>query len=132
MEIKLDAEAAASIASAAIFNSLSEDYRNEVIKQAVQHLIAPSAPSSGSSYRPGPSPIQQAFERALTTAAYTAVEEKVKTDPTIQAEIEKLLGPLINGVLEEESARYNNELSDRIGKALGDWIAEVSRNRSSY
>lgn len=132
MEIKLDAEAAASIASAAIFNSLSEDYRNEVIKQAVQHLIAPSKPSGSSSWNPGPSPLEQAFNQALTSAAYRAVEEKVKTDPTIQAEIDKLLGPIINGVLAAEAQRYNNELSDRIGKALGDWIAEVSRNRSDY
>ncbi len=128
MEIKLDAEAAGAIASAAIFDSLDQSVRDDIIKQAVQHLLTPPKRDQYSSTL-RMSPLQEAFNAALSQAAYKAVQEKVANDPEVSARIQELMGPVVNGVMEEEAARWDNTLSDLIGKALGDWAAEVARSR---
>lgn len=128
MEIKLDAEAAASIASAAIFDSLSEEARDSVIKQAIEHLLTP-VKNDRFSVGPGQTPLQTAFNQALSTAAYKAVADKVANDPQVTAKIDELLGPLLNKALEAEAENYDNSLSDKLGSALGQWLAEKARSQ---
>lgn len=128
MEIKLDAEAASSIAAAAIFDSLSQDARDSVIKQAVQHLLTPTKDSRPGYYGSGKTPLQTAFDQALTNAAYKAVEEKVKNDPEIHAHIQELLGPLLNKTLEAEAEHFDTSLADKLGGALAQWLAEMAQN----
>lgn len=127
MEIKLDAEAAASIASAAIFDSLSEEARDSVIKQAIEHLLTPEKDRMRTNH--GQTPLQTAFNQALNTAAYKAVAEKVSNDPQVTAKIDELLGPLLLKAIEAEAEHYDNSLSDKLGSALGQWLAEKARTR---
>lgn len=124
MEIKLDAETAASIASAAIFDSMSQDARDTVLKQAVQALLTPD---KGSYSSPGKTPLQKAFEQAIEAAAFKAVREKIETDLEVQEAITKLLGPLLVSAMNAESENYNSSISEAIGKALGLWLAERAR-----
>lgn len=131
MEIKLDSEAAASIASAAIFESLSQDQRENVLKQAVQHLLTPEKETRPGYFGNGKTPLQKAFEQALSQAAYRAVEEHVKNDPKINEMIVNMLQPLIMPALEEEASQHNYLLSNKLGAAIADWLAEVARERMS-
>ena len=127
MEIKLDGEAVAEIASAAIFQSMSTDARENILKQAVQALLTPDKDSR---YSPGygKTPLQQAFESAIQQAAFKAVREFVETNEEIKAEIDKLLGPLILGVVKDQADRYDDSLAEAIGKAIGNWLADKARD----
>lgn len=131
MELKLDSEAAASIASAAIFQSLSEDQRDNVIQQAIQYLLTPQPQNPGTTYgaRVSKTPLQLAFEQALTVAAYKAVADAVQNDPGVKENIDRLMSPIINQALEVEAMSYDFTLSDKIGKAVGDWLADKARER---
>lgn len=125
MEIKLDGAAVAEIASAAIFQSLSEQQRENVLKQAVEALLSPDKNHHSTLY--GKTPLQQAFEQAIQQAAFKAVHEKIAEDPEVRAKIDELMGPLILGAVKEGAVRYNDSLSDAIGRAVGNWLAEKAR-----
>lgn len=126
MEIKLDAEAVAGIASAAIFDSLSQESRDSVIKQALQHLLTPE--ENRGRFGPGETPLQQAFNQAVQAAAYRIVREKIENDQQVQEGILKLLGPLLISSMEAEAeANFDSSLAETLGKALGTWLAEQAR-----
>lgn len=128
--INLDNDALASIASAAIFDSLSESARADILTQAVQYLITPVKNPNGYGAASA-SPLQEAFQRSLQQAAYKAVEEKIKDDPIVSKQIEDLLGPLVNGALESEAENWNTSLSQEIGKAVGNWLNAKAREARS-
>lgn len=125
MEIKLDGAAVAEIASTAIFQSMTEEARETVLKQAVQSLLTPEKNHRMSGF--GKSPLQQAFEQAIQAAAFKAVHDQIANDPNLQIAIDKLMGPLILGAVKEGAVRYDDSLSEAIGRAVGSWIAEKSR-----
>jgi hypothetical protein len=124
MEIKLDSEAAASIASAAIFESLSQQAREDVVKQAIASLLVPKTERG---YGSGKTPLQLAFENAISNAAYRVVDDKIKNDPDVTAHIEELLGPLINSAIKAEAEDYSRSIADVVGQALGTWLYEKAR-----
>lgn len=125
--IKLDAESFAGIASAAIFDSLTEEARGDIIKQALEHLLTPES-NRGFGVKPT-TPIQQAFNQAIQSVAFKVVRDKIENDPTITAEIEKLIGPMVLGAIDVESETHSTSLADAIGGAVGTWLAEAARLR---
>lgn len=130
-QINLDPETVRSIAAAAIFEQIGEESREKVLQQAVQFLLTPK---KGDRYTYGAdkTPLQLAFDEAISQVTREVVKDKIAEDPRIKAKIEELLGPVVMGVLEESSAVYDLTLSDKIGQAFGDYIAEISReNRDS-
>lgn len=130
MEIKLDAEAVAGIASAAIFDSMSEEARDSVIQQAIQYLLTPDQ-DRASRMRPATTPLQDAFNDAIRQVAYKVVKEKIENDPEIQEAILTLLGPLLTAALTGEASEYGTSLSDKLGIALGSWLNDMARERGS-
>lgn len=129
MEIKFDAETAATIASAAIFDSLMIEQRDGLIKQAIEHLLAPTK----SPHYPYEviSPLKQAFEQAIRDAAFKAVKELIENDLEVQENIRTLLGPLLVAGLEGEAREHGNSLADTLGHALGVWLSEMARKNVS-
>lgn len=126
MEVKLDAEAAASIAAAAIFESMTQDARDQVLRQAVQYLLTPEK-DSRYPYGNVSTPLQKAFNSALSTASYQVVQEEIQKSPEVKQAILDILGPLIQGALTAQSTEHNTSLADTIGEAVGRWLAEQAR-----
>lgn len=129
MEITFDAEAAATIASAAIFDHMTQETRDHVIKQAVQALLTPETDARGYSQNKK-TPLQIAFEQAIRDAAFKAVREKIQNDPKLEAAILELLGPLLKAGIEGEAKEYGSSLANALGDALGVWLSDVARNNS--
>lgn len=127
MEIKLDAETVAGIASAAIFDSMSQEARDSVMKQALQFLLTPEKNRNG--YGVGETPLQTAFNSAIQQAAFKVVKEKIENDLEVQNHIRHILGPLLISALDAEAEEYNSSLADALGNALGVWLANQARER---
>jgi hypothetical protein len=127
--IQLDPEAVAGIATAAIFDSLSHESRESIVKQAVEHLLTPEKSRTSTYGSVSKTPLQLAFDQAISQVAFKVVKEKIESDPRIQEKIEELLGPLLLGALAAESSQFDDELSGKIGEVLGMWIAECARER---
>lgn len=130
MDLKLDPEAVQSIASAAIFEHLGQEARDSIVKQAVEHLLTPEKSRSGYGYGAGETPIQKAFDQAITAVAYKVVKEQIENDPAVQERILEILGPLLVSATEAEAKEgFDAMLADRLGSALGSWLADVARRR---
>lgn len=127
MEIKMDADSLAAIASAAIFDSMAQDQRDSVIKQAIQHLLTPE--ENRGRYGPGTTPLQKAFDQSIETAAYRVVQEKIANDPQVTKYIEELLSPMVISAISAEAEFYDSSLADAVGKAVGTWLGEQARKR---
>jgi hypothetical protein len=125
--LTLDPESIQSIASAAIFDSLSAEARENVVKQAIQHLLTPEKDRNHYNY--GKTPLQRAFDQAIYSAAQKAVDDAVKNDPAVKARIDELLGPLITGAIDELSANYQDDFALKVGQALGNMLSDAARDR---
>jgi hypothetical protein len=126
MDLKLDPEAVQSIAATAIFESLDANAREEILKQAIQQLLTPEKDRSRYGY--GKTPLQRAFDQAISEAAFRAVREKIEADPEVQARIDELMGPLVSNAVTEMSADYQDGLASAIGSALGAYLAQHARD----
>lgn len=130
MEIKLDNEGLATIATAAIFDSMTQQARDDVVRQALQYLLTPE--KNRNTYGVNTTtPLQDAFNAGIRTAAFRAVEEKIQNDPEVQNHIYGLLGPLLNSAMEAEAEDWNSGLADALGSALGAWLSTKARERSN-
>lgn len=125
MEIKLDADAMAALASKAIFEEMGQEQRDKVVLQAVQALLIPE--SNRNSFHVGKTPMQVAFDIAIQQAAQKAVQERVANSPEIAAKIDELLGPVLQGALKASAEKYDYGLSEAIGHAVGNWLADKAR-----
>lgn len=125
MEIKLDADAMAALASKAIFEEMGQEQRDKVMLQAVQALLIPE--SNRHSYHAGKTPMQVAFDNAIQQAAHKAVQERIANSPEISAKIDELLGPLVGGALEATAKNYDGGLAQAIGSAVGTWLEAKAR-----
>lgn len=121
MELKLDSEAMGKLASKAIFDEMSEETRNNILKEAVKHLLTPKL-ERGHGY--GKTPLMLAFERGLEIAAFQAVQERIASDPQVKSAIQDMLGIVINAALDAEAANYDTTLANAIGSALANWLHE--------
>lgn len=129
MEIKIDGEAAASLASKAIFDSLDQATRDDVVKQALQYLMTPKKSDTWSS-TPGKTPLQEAFDQAIWQVATKVVRDRVENDPEVTARVNELLGPLITKAIDGEAeSGYKDALANEVGQALGNWLAAEARDR---
>ncbi len=72
----------------AMMQALDEQKRDQLIRKALEALIAPSAPSYGSS-RPDPSELETAFNLAVFNTAREVVKEMLDTDE-IRAKVRDL------------------------------------------
>lgn len=129
MEIKFDAEIVTGVATAAIFDSMSQEVRDSVIKQALQYLLTPEKNRNG--YGVGETPLQTAFNSAIQQAAFKVVKEKIENDLEVQNHIRHILGPLLISAIDAEAETYNSSLADALGHALGVWLANQARERSN-
>ena len=125
MEIKIDTESMAQIASKAIFDELSQEQRDKVLLQAVQALLIPE--TNRNSFHVGKTPMQVAFDQAIQQAAQKAVQERIANSPEIRAKIDELLGPILLKGLEASAEHYDYGLSEAIGSAVGNWLAQKAR-----
>lgn len=125
MDISINADDVSAIASKAIFETLSQQARDDILQKAVSSLLTPSRSGYGATSQ---TPLQIAFENAIATAAHKVVRERLLEDPEVAAGIDRLLGPLLASAMSAEAAHHDTSLADAVGAALGTWLAERARS----
>lgn len=122
MKIELDQETLKSVVSEAIFTSLTEQQRAAMIQAALSYLMTPAEDHRG--YGAKTSPIQSAFNSALTGVANRIASEMLTADTTVQTHIK--------GLIEESVARMVSENRENTVNKIADAIAEGLTKKSSY
>lgn len=124
MTFTIDSNQFREVATAAIFDSLTQEARESIIKQAIEHLMTPQTPRYG-----GKTPLQESFDQAVYAAARDVVKEHIQDSDEVRNAIHDLLGPLLTAALDAEAKNYSSSLADKLGAALGEWLYEISNSR---
>jgi hypothetical protein len=117
--ITIDSDAVRDIVAKGIVQALGEEQRDAVLRQAVEHLIAVPKSSYGS---PGKSPLQEAFDRAVTGAANTIVREMLNED-AVKAQVDAAIRAKVTAML----ADGGGYLYETIGFAVGESVQKMIR-----
>lgn len=100
MKIELSEENLKSVVSEAIMNSLSLEQRNVLIQNAISYLLTPT---SNSLYDQKKSPMQEAFNNAISQVAREVVTEEMKSNSEIKLKIKELMANAIEKMFEPEA-----------------------------
>lgn len=103
MDVRLDQDAMNSLVAKAVFDGLTPERREELIRGAITALLAASKPTQYSSDRR--SELQKAFDSAVYTAATKHAETALQDDPTFQTAMKKLFADVAAKLFEEGADR---------------------------
>lgn len=122
----IDATAMKTVVSKAIMESISQEQRDVILEQAVAKLITPTKVNTGYRTEDGPSPLQEAFDRAVVQAANTAVRELIEERPEFQTKVRAAVADAIDKLIEGD---YNlaSKVGSAVGSAVTDWASEQRR-----
>lgn len=119
-DIKINHDVMQTIVHKAILEGIGTEQRDLLMQQALQYLITEPRNTYGS---PSPSPLQTAFNNAVTKAARLIVEELV-SESDLQDRIREWAGKALT-----EYVSKDYELPDAIGFAMGEAIGKALRDR---
>jgi hypothetical protein len=114
MDIKLDPELIRDAVSSAVLQSLDENKRNSMIEAALKHLLTPS----GDAYRKGESPLQTAFNNALSVVARDIAQKTLEDNAEVKEKIMGLLNEAFTRVMDANREQTILKLAEAITKGL--------------
>lgn len=99
MNIQIPQEVIAGAVTAAIFEKLTHEQREALLKASLAHLVEqqPTRNAYGQS-TPGPSPLQEAFNREAANMLSRLARERLEADPKFK--------DLVDGILDECLAKF--------------------------
>jgi SpoVK/Ycf46/Vps4 family AAA+-type ATPase len=113
MQLDIPSEQWGALIGAAVMQSVTQDNRDKLVREAVQHLLTPEKDYQGNRR----SPLQIAFDDALRVRAGKYIEERI--DEYIGEQIRSVVEEALRKAFEEERrmALVSN-ISDAIVKAF--------------
>lgn len=115
IEIKFDQTKIEAVVQAAILDQLDEAKKDAILAQAIQYLITAPAKSTYDYGRTPVSPIQAAFNQAVSTVAQRIALEMVTANATIEREIREAIGKVV----------IDRATSDYAERVLSDALAAI-------
>lgn len=106
------------LVSHAIFQALSQERRDEILKEAVAFLLTPERDRTRDNYGSKYSPIQEAFNRAVCATASHMVFEKLTNDQAFKAELESIWKQAWLKIVDNTDVRQ--KLVDKVSNAIAE------------
>jgi hypothetical protein len=106
----------------ALFDSLSEEVKNKLIKQSLDKILEPTVTRENDRYGAKVSLLQIAFEEQVQRQATSMVEEMIKSDEGLRAKIRAVVDAGIAEAFSDQHMMsvYANRVARSIHKALFD------------
>ena len=112
--INLDPNALREATSQAIMGVLTPEVRADILQKAIAGLLNPST----NSWEKGQSPIQAAFDRAVTSVAFELAREYVANDAAVRDRIKALLTEAATKMLTVDTENFTARMADAFVEAL--------------
>lgn len=113
MNVNIESEVFGQMVGAAVMASITQEQRDLLIKQAITHLLAPTA----GNYGQNPSPLQKAFNQAVENYARKFVEKEMEADGEFAAKVKSVLVDASDRVLTGEG---RGKLVEKMSNAIAD------------
>lgn len=104
----------------AMYKSLDQKTREDLIKSAIATLLTPSPPDHGIYGHRPTSPLQKAFNDAIQQVARDLVFETVRAEGPIREQIKTLCGEALGRLVLADDNLLATELSTAIVRAIRD------------
>jgi hypothetical protein len=114
--LNLSDDALREVVYKAILDTISADQRDTLLKAALAHLMSPGERDGFGGHRP--SPLQTAFNDAVSRYAREAAYERLQNDAEWKAQIDALLGDVLKAFAGERRGKAVEALADAMTKAL--------------
>jgi hypothetical protein len=116
MDLKLNPEQFEQLVSAVIVQQLAPESREEILKDAIAHLLTKQPDSPYSSRRV--SPLQEAFNQAIRTIAYQVANEWLKARPEVRQQVEALVAEAYQKAVTEGRAEIVDRIAVQMSRAF--------------
>lgn len=116
ISIELKDDQLGQVLGAHIVASISEGQRDKLITDSLAYLLRPEKQSYGA---PSKSPLQYAFDNALSRLCAQVVQEMVANDDEMMAKVREAVRASFEAVLE-----HDDTLRENIGRAIASTLAE--------
>lgn len=114
----IDENALRTIVAKAMFDTLTETKKEELLNQALTQVITPAKDAYG---RSTVSIVEQAFRQHVELEVRNIVREIMKSDPRVAAKLTEVVTQTIHNLLFKDSDRLANALTQSFWKA---WTGE--------
>ena len=115
MNVTLSNEQIEKAVQAAIFESITQDQRDLLIKGALQHLL--TAPP-GDGYSKRRSPIQEAFDSAVGQLARKIVAEHLENNADFKAALDGMITDTLARFMAAEKGAVVGQMADALTKVF--------------
>ena len=115
--IDLSDEQLQEVVSVAILQAIDKTQRDNLIKEAIRGLLAPKEEPGGYG-RTGPTPIQEAFNHAVSGVAHQVAREMLENDPETKEKIRSLLNDVLQRVFDHEREQMTHAMVNAFITAL--------------
>jgi TRAP-type C4-dicarboxylate transport system substrate-binding protein len=114
VQISLDGVALREATSQAIMGILTPEVRAQILQKAISHLLTPSTDS----WARQKSPIQEAFDQAVSKVAKEVAEQVVKDDPAVMDRLRALAQDVAHRVLNTDAAKLAERMAESFVRSL--------------
>jgi hypothetical protein len=114
MKLELDNDAMKGLIGESILQSFDEQKRDAIIRAAIESLLQPIKDG----YSRGKTPLQEAFEAALSFKAREMAREAIEKDSGIQAQIEALIADAQKKFFVEKREAMVDKMADALQRAI--------------
>lgn len=114
LTVSLDPVALREATTQAIMGVLTPEIRERLIRESISALLAPST----NSWDRGASPLQEAFNRAVTNVANQMAREWIEADETIKAKIRTLMTEAAQKMLSVDTDKLAERMADAFVHSL--------------
>lgn len=114
LTINLDPVAMREATTQAIMGILTPDVRERILQDAIYAVLKPSTDS----WDRGISPIQRAFNEAVSSLAYDMAKEHVKNDPSISVKLKLLVEETANRILGQDVDKLSEKMADSFVRSI--------------
>lgn len=127
MDLKLDQDAMQALVAKTIFESLTPEKREEILKSAIAYLAMPQEAGSGYGSRRRDSPLEAAFKTAAEYVTTRIVTEQLKEDADFTAKVKAVMLEAV-----ERAFNIDGGGREKMVQAISDAIVAGLRPKESY
>jgi Lhr-like helicase len=111
----IDENALRTIVAKAMFDTLTETKKEELLNQALTSIITPAKDPYG---RSSASIVEQAFRQHVDIEVRNIVRDIIQSDPRVKAKLTEAVTQTIENLLFKDSGKIANALTHSFWKAL--------------
>lgn len=118
MDLRVNDDAVQALVAKSLVDALTPETKEKLITDAIKQTLTQEGGSAGFANRGQPSPLQQAFNRAVASYAEQYATRVLSEDETFKARVEALFADVARALFESNREELVGTIASTIRQAL--------------